>query len=57
MGFIINYRDPRVVGFVGVCMVSTELQVRAELERLRIHGYEVTSTEQRTARVPSAALV
>jgi len=57
MGFIINYRDPRFAGFVGVSIVSSESQARAALERLRIQGYEVTSTEPRLARVPGAALV
>jgi hypothetical protein len=57
MGFIINYRDPRSAGFIGVSIVSSELQAREQLERLRREGYEVTSTEPRLARVPSAALV
>ena len=57
MGFIINYRDPRFAGFMGLSIVASELQARATLERLRREGYEVTSTEPRLARAPTAALV
>ena len=57
MGFIINYRDPRFAGFMGLSIVASELQARATLERLRREGYDVTSTEPRLARAPTAALV
>ena len=56
MGFFINYRDPRFAGFIGLSIVANELQARTVLERQRREGYEVTSTEPRLARVPSAAL-
>ena len=57
MGFIINYRDLRFAGFIGLSIVASELQARATLERLRREGYDVTSTEPRLARAPTAALV
>jgi len=57
MAFIITYRDPRVPGFTGLSVLPDEAQVRATLERLRHEGYEVTSTEPRPVRVPSAARV
>jgi hypothetical protein len=50
MGFIIQYRDPRFAGFIGISIVPGELQARTTLERLRREGYEVTSTEPRLAR-------
>ena len=56
MGFIINYRDPRFAGFIGLSIVPNELQARAALERLRFQGYEITSTQPRLARAPTEAL-
>ena len=62
MGFIINgfhhqLSRPALRGFYSLSIVASELQARATLERLRREGYEVTSTEPRLARAPTAALV
>jgi hypothetical protein len=45
MRFTITFRDPRVAGFAGASIVSSEFQAREALERLRRQGYEVTGTE------------
>ena len=53
MTFTITYRDPRIAGFAGASIVTSALQARAVLERLRREGYEVTSTKPRLARAPT----
>jgi hypothetical protein len=53
MTFTITYRDPRFAGFAGASIVTSTLQARETLERLRLQGYEIVSTEPRLARAPT----
>ena len=50
MMFTITFRDPRIAGFAGASIVSSELQAREALESLRRRGYEVIGTEPPLAR-------